>query len=635
MRAISGTVLTLLVSSLTWTVGCQRQTDQPLPNLVIVETIERDLVEGFARARVVEHPPGQPAHVGGIQPSPYLDARGGYRRAIIAPPETVVRYRIEVPADAVLRYGSGVARDTERDRNAAAVNFEVAIDGRRVASRSVNPARSRHHRRWFDDRLSLAPYAGRTIELTLTTRRASRRPLAGTPAWSAVRVVREHRIARQPARSDAPNLIVLLVDTLRADRLGIYGHAPSPSPNLDALAAGGLVFEHSIAQAPWTMPSVASIFTGLHPRAHGVLGGSVDWGRPPGTDEAADFAYLSDRVPTFAALALHGGVTTFAISTNPTIAPGTNLGRGFETFVLLEGRDRQRWARAAEVNDRFLAWTRTHRKHRFLAYLHYMDVHEPYEPLARGDSRPSPPAGARRAVQRGRIHPLRAQRRGEGSPLAPSEIQYLQSLYDGEIRGWDAALGDLLDGLERLGIRDDTNIIVTSDHGEEFQEHGRLGHGSQLFDETLRVPLVLAGPSIPVARRTELAQGIDLLPTILALLDLPAPPGLAGESLLSERLERPVVSETRYGIGPGGDSVELLSVRTPTAKLIHAPDLNTVTLYDLANDPGETHPAHDAARLALLLRTLERWRADTSPAAPADRRDPALTDKLRALGYLD
>jgi arylsulfatase A-like enzyme len=615
--------------------ACSPRGREPRDESIRIETVTRDLMDEFAQAEVVERAPSMTPGLDGLQPSPHVDAHGGgYRRAIVAPPGTVIRYRVRVPPAAVLRYGVGVARDTRQDRNASGIRFDVAIDGRPRASRVVNPARSRHHRRWFDERLSLAPHAGREIEVTLTTSAEAGRALAGMAGWSAVRVVRERHVERQPARPETPNVIVLLVDTLRADRLGCYGAVPSPSPTLDRLAATGLVFERASAQAPWTMPSVASLFTGLHPRAHGVLGGSWDWGRPPGTDTAADFAYLSDRVPTFAELALASGITTFGVSTNPTVTPATNLARGFETFLVLEGRGEERWAAAADVNARFLAWARERRGDRFLAYLHSLDTHDPYAPPDRYAPEP-PVSGVRRAVARGRIHPLRAQRRGEGTPLRPAEVAHLGALYAGEIHGWDDALAHLLGGLEALGLRDQTNVIVTADHGEELQEHGRLGHGSQLFEESLHVPLVLAGPSVAAGRRADLVQGIDLLPTVLGLLDVAQPPGLPGRDVRATTDGGPVVAETRYGIGPDGESIELVAVRQGDAKLVHAPTLGTLALYDLAANPGETHPVRDAARTALLLRTLERWRRETPRAQAAEHRDPALAEKLQALGYLD
>src|SRR5690606_34516143 len=144
-----------------------------------------------------------------------------------------------------------------------------------------------------------------------------------TPGWSDVRLVTERWVPRQPASAATPSLLVLVVDTLRADRLGCYGARPSPSPNLDALCRRGLLMEQHVAQAPWTMPSVATILSGLHPRQHGVVGGSWEWGKPPGVDADADWAFLADEIPTFLDVASRAGLTTIAISTNPIVSRGT------------------------------------------------------------------------------------------------------------------------------------------------------------------------------------------------------------------------------------------------------------------------------------------------------------------------
>src|SRR5213079_927059 len=143
------------------------------------------------------------------------------------------------------------------------------------------------------------------------------------------------------------SILVVLVDTLRADHLGCYGAAPSPSPVVDRLAAGGLVFEHVVAQSSWTMPSVATLFTGLHPRSHGVVGPPAD----------GDPGFLADTLPTLAERAEAAGVTTVGVSASPLVSRATNLARGFETFVEFSwDRARHDWPPAGEVNARFLAW---------------------------------------------------------------------------------------------------------------------------------------------------------------------------------------------------------------------------------------------------------------------------------------
>src|SRR5439155_710163 len=265
-------------------------------------------------------------------------------------------------------------------------------------------------------------------------------------------------------------------------------------------------------------PSVATLFTGLHPRSHGVVGPSAD-----GAPAASDPGFLADTLPTLAERAEAAGVTTVGVSGSPLVSRATNLARGFETFVEF-GWDRARndWPPAAAVNARFLAWLERNRGLRFLAYLHYMDPHDPYTPPAA--LRPPAPPGVRPAVAAGQAEGLaRRVNAPGGSALAAVELEHLRRLYDAEIRAWDAELGTLLDALAARGLADSTIVVLTADHGEEFQEHGRLKHRIHLYDELLHVPLVIAGPGVRPGRVAEQAQGIDLFPTLAALLGT-APP---------------------------------------------------------------------------------------------------------------
>jgi arylsulfatase A-like enzyme len=521
-------------------------------------------------------------------------------------------------------FAVGVEREG-RGGGAGGVRFAVRVDGREVWRRTLEPARERAHRRWFDERVPLPPAAGREATLELV---AAGTPGAGRAGWSGVRLVRTVTAARQPAGPERPSVLVLLVDTLRADALGCHGAAPSPSPTLDRLAAEGRLFTQAVAQAPWTLPSVASILTGLHPRSHGALGRFA-----PGRDDVLEAAFLADRFETLAEAAARAGVSTLAISANPLLSRGTNLAQGFETFVE-HGWDRRRhdWVPAAELNRRFLAWARANADRRFLAWLHYMEPHDPYTPPAG-----APPAldGLRPAVARGEIHRLaRKVNRGQAPPLTAAELAHLRALYDGEIRRWDDALADLLAGLERTGLRDSTIVVVTADHGEGFQEHGRLTHGSHLYDELLRVPLVLAGPGIAPGRDDGLAQGIDLYPTLARRLGVTVPAGLPGRDLFAPGASDTAFSETSIGIARDGALVELVSLRSRRWKLVHAPARGAWELYDLARDPGEQTDRFGAAPEGdALAGTLAAWtrRAPTARVAPAD---PALGERLRALGYV-
>jgi len=432
------------------------------------------------------------------------------------------------------------------------------------------------------------------------------------------------------ASAQAPSVIVVLIDTLRADRLGCYGASPSPSPNLDALATTGLVFERAIAQAPWTLPSVTSIFTGLHPRSHGVIGAAPG----PPRDEA-DPAFLADVLPTLAERAQEAGITTVGVSANPLVSRATNLARGFESFVEFSwNRTRHDWPHADEVNAPFFRWLAENRGRRFFAYLHYMEPHDPYTPPEA--HRPTPPPGVRREIT-GDFHGLATEiNRRHATPLSPVELGFVRALYDAEIRSWDDAFGKLLAALDREGVRDSTVVLVTGDHGEEFQEHGRLKHRVQLYDESIHVPLVIAGPTLGARRIAAQAQGIDVFPTVAAILGATVPAGLPGQNLLAERTPPPAFSETRYGITPDDTQTETVSLTTASWKLIHAPAFARFELYDLVHDPKERENRFGSApEGAELAARVTAWRAAAPPPPPTAGADPALRDKLRALGYVD
>lgn len=633
-RAARGLVVAVVVAVVALTALRLLLGRDGLPRDIEIVELEQDLttLDGAS----VEAPPGA-VHVASIQTNPYVD--GGYRRSIVAPPPATVRFRVTVPEGGALRFSTGVAREGRRDPKVAGVRFTTRVDGREVHARSVDPARTRHDRRWFDERIDLAAWGGKQVEIVLETRASGDGVVDGTAGWANVRITREHYRARQQASPGAPNVLVLLVDTLRADRLGCYGATPSPSPHVDQLAREGLLFRHAVAQSSWTMPSVATLFTGLHPRSHGVTGGSCLWGKPEGRQDEIDepaCAYLADALPTIAEHAQRAGITTFGVSANPLISHGTNFTRGFETFV--EFIPDSQWRNlegAGAVNRTFLDWVRPNRAHRFFAYLQYVDPHHPYTPpdgLA-----PAAPAGLQPAVAQGHIDAIARRVNRDGGPLlgAP-EIAYLRALYDAEIRSWDAELAALRASLAALGLAESTVIVVTADHGEEFQDHGALLHGTHLYEEQVHVPLIVAGPGIRPGTVENVAQHIDFLPTVARLLGVPPVAGLPGTDLLAAgaRDGRAAVSETRHGVHTDGTGIELMSVRQGSWKLIQTPTLGRTELYDLATDPTERVNRYGESAGEPLVRAL----ADFQAAAPAPPRveggDARLHQKLRALGYV-
>jgi len=612
-----------------------RRAEFTLPPRIRIEEPVADFVAAAGPDAITEQSAADPVHVEGLTPGHPLEVEGGYRRALVVPPPSRLTFHARIPPDARLRFGVAVAGQGKRDDAAAGVRFAIEVDGREVFTRVVNPARRRSDRRWLDADVPL-PARDDAVEIALRTERDGEGPrLAGTPGWSPLRIVRETAHDRQPASPAAPSVLVLMVDTLRADQLGCYGASPSLTPNVDRLAAGGLVFDDMIAAASWTMPSVATYLTGLYPRSHGVRGPN------PGTnalavDRAPDPGFLSDALVTLPQVAERAGITTVGVSANPLIARATNLTRGFETFV--EGgweRERNTWVAAVDVNATFLRWLRRNGRHRFLAYIHYMEPHDPYTPSAAG--RPVAPPGMPTELVAGEVEQVSQKiRAGQHGLLPAAQLAYLRALYALEVRDWDATLGDLLAGLDAAGVRDSTVVVVVGDHGEEFQEHGQLKHRIHLYDELLHVPFIVAGPGVGAGRVRDQVQGVDVFPTLAGLLGIRPAPGLPGQDLRAAHEPRPAFSETEGGILRDGRHTPLVSVRTGGWKLIAAPALGHVEVYDLVHDPRETDDRSGrAAEAADLAALLAGWESSAPPPPAVAGRDPALDRKLRALGYVE
>jgi arylsulfatase A-like enzyme len=555
----------------------------------------------------------------------------GARTGLVLAPGATVKVRVAVPERAALRFGVGVAGDKTRDDSRTGIRFTLAVDGGPVFTRTVNPAGHRRDRRWFDERVDLASYAGRSVEIVLGVEaEEAGKPVAGAAAWSRVRLVQATAVERQRATSGHPNVVVLLVDTLRADAVGLYGAGADASPALDALGARGTVFATAVSQSSWTLPSVASIMTGLPSRRHGAVGEAEQGAKR----SHARWGFLADHLTTWAEAAAHAGITTFAASANPLVSAGTNLAQGFETVVELPWDPQgHNWASADEVNAAFLDWLPRREGYRFVAYLHYMEPHDPYTPPAARTA----PSSVRPAIARGWVRDAanRINWNG-GDPLTPDEVAYLRSRYAGEVQAWDRAFGALVAALARTGLDRDTVIVVTADHGEEFQEHGRLTHSSHLYEESIRVPLVLAGPGVPAQRRSDIAQGIDVFPTLSRVLGTDVPPHLPGRDLLATTDERPAIVETASGIAPDGTAVSLVALRTARWKLVQTPRLDRNEVYDLEQDPREQSDRSQVApEAAALVAALERWRGEAPAAAVAGASDPSFAAKLRTLGYAE
>jgi arylsulfatase A-like enzyme len=389
-----------------------------------------------------------------------------------------------------------------------------------------------------------------------------------------------------------PDVVLIVVDTLRADHLGAYGYGRPTSPRIDDLARRGTLFESAWSAAPWTLPSVMTIVTGRHASSHRVEN---------------DGLKLGAEVPTLAETLRARGYATGGFVSHVYVSGLYGFARGFETFddFSLTRPDYRLEAgmepAADRVTEAALAWLKRQGRRPVFLMVHYFDPHWPYDP----------PAGYADLFPNDYRGPLDA---GYDSiskfidPLVPLPSDYRRFLvdrYDAEVRFVDDQVGRLLDALSAAGRTDRAWVVLTADHGEEFKEHGSMGHGRQLYEEAIRVPLIIARttPAGGGARVAEPVGGVDLFPTIAGLAGgATAPAGLQGRSLVPLLAAGGSVPGGRApaGAAPAGPERSLVSetvrlnayrkaVRRGPLKLIQFMDDNRAELYDLVSDPEERH----------------------------------------------
>ena len=587
---------------------------------VALRGVALDLIEALGGATVVQQSAEQPVVRSAFDAAAGVHQAGGVRPVILAAAPARIRYEVPVAAGSTLEFALGVHPWKGWKKGGDGLTFAVEIDGQRAWERRLDPARVFDDRGWTPGSVDLTPWAGRTVALELVTEPGEDAAF-DLGGWSDIAVVSRASTPRLAA-AEAPTIVLVVVDTLRADRLGCYG-GPVATPRIDALAARGVRFATARAASSWTWPATSSILTGLYPAAHGVR----DYER----------CLLVEGLDTLPELCVRRGYTTGGFVANALIAADNNFDQGFETFVCAPN------VTARALNARVAAWLAdTQGCARFL-YVHYMDPHLPYLPPAAF----VPPASELPVFSEDDERRLRARADGQGGAdddpdLLQRWVELSRRLYDAEVAYLDTALGELLDALQAQGALDDAIVVLTADHGEEFLEHGLIGHGNHLYDESVRVPLVVAGfgrRALPPHAVALPVESKDILPTLSALAGLPAPSyELPGVSLLEAR-PRPVYSETLTGLERGSQAhVERESMTADRWKLIQTAAEGRVELYDLSADPGEQHDvgASEPERRAAMLEELQDWRKATALRA----RDNLVLDhaeaeaKLKALGYL-
>jgi arylsulfatase A-like enzyme len=583
-----------------------------------------------------------------------------YRETVVARTPETVRFRMTLPPRPWLDLAVGTPEGEP-------LTFRVAVGDPGKEGVLLEHTVTTPHR-WDPASVDLRDFGGRDVLLSLSLS-GGRPGLVGL--WGAP-IVRSlgtmpPPIAPAKASGDPPQGILLIwVDTLRRDHLEAYGYGRETGPSVRRMASEGTLFRDAVVQATWTKVSTPSLLTSLYPSTHGVH----------------DF---SDRLPisaiTLAEVYRKAGYATLSLCSGLFTGRFTNLHKGFDE-VQENGsiKGEARTSKTARVFvDRLLPWLTAHRDVPFFVFLHVQDPHDPYRPYPPYDTLWADHAAEteheRQAKEVRRfiadplmktfVMPSRSELLRAG--LAPEAYMDLErSWYDGSIRGMDAEIARLMEGLRNLKLDRRTLVVYTADHGEEFLEHGKMFHGQSTYGELSNVPLVLWRPgTIPAGVVVEqTVQDIDVMPTLLEMSRLPVPPAAQGHSLLplfqggsspsgAARAATPVTwpavvekNSTREAGGPPPRDSESYAVIVDGWKLIHNETRPSGTpeyeLYDHRKDPLDTTDrATDHPEIVQRLRSqLDAWHRMTVAARlpPESKSREGLgeeeLERLRALGYI-
>jgi arylsulfatase A-like enzyme len=519
------------------------------------------------------------------------------------------RYRVPLPRRGRLTFGMGLAW-AGSDEAPGWYRLSVHAGDKPLAERQLNPRAARGFRDVSVPLEGLGSSAELRFELRLTDRDGKDIPAPpGLLLGIADPVVHD-----LDDYGKARGVVLISIDTLRRDHVGAYGYPKPTTPRLDALAKQGLLAEDAVSTSSWTLPAHLSMLTSVDPGAHGGVDGRHEFNR---------------KVDTLPAALRKAEYATQAVTSHLYVSNVFGVGEGFDHLDFHQER------KATDVADKAIALLERLGDRRFFLFLHFYDPHWHYDP----------PEKTRRLFDSGYQGKLTGLwqdfKEKTRANTTPQELQHLLALYDGEIRYTDDEVGRVLDHLKASGLERNTLVVVTSDHGEEFLEHGSWEHQKTLYEEVIRVPLIVKGPGVEPQRVHAQASLLDVAPTILAWAGQPPLPLQQGKSLLAPYGERESYGETDHTV----DGTRKLFLRAGEGrwKAIVSLDATGTKVkgeewFDLAADAQETKNARPRADVAeaITARAIARWRDARSQGqgSPAVKLTPEQIERLRALGYI-
>ena len=530
---------------------------------------------------------------------------GETRRALLSD----ARYETALPPRGLLTFGVGVHHPADAPVPGW---FHVAIRSgdRTLWDKRLNP---RELKGWRDVSLPLEGL-GRHAALAFELRLVEKDGREITRPADLVLAVADPVVHDLDDYGKARGVLLVSIDTLRRDHVGAYGYSKPTTPRLDALAQAGILCEDAVSTSSWTLPAHLSMLTGTGPGVHG------------GTTMKLGFNH---RVPTLATLLREAGYATQAVTSHLYVSKTYGLDAGFDHM------EYNQYHRAPQVAERGRDLLDRFGDRPFFVFLHFYDPHTPYDP----------PDELVRLFESGYGGTVTGRwddfKERDPRTMPAADLAHLLALYDGDIRRTDDELRRVLDHLRERGLDKSTLVVVTSDHGEEFGEHGSWEHQKTLYEELIRIPMIVAGPGVTPRRETSMTSLLDVAPTIVGWLGLKPAWNPQGASLLNRLEPRDAYGETEHTIdatrklfwrtAAGGKAIFSLA---PTAL-----EAKQEEWYDLARDAGETKNMPPPARAAELMRerALSRWRADRASGSSGAKvsLSPSQVDELAKQGYIN